>query len=357
MTLHCANLTMPELAEQIRNIGRQGQFWSPVPVVDQTGLTGGWDFDLEYDIQLTPFEDNGYLSQNLEKQVGLKLEDIRIPAPALEVASVDRAPTPNPPDLAQVIPPLPTEFDVAEIKPADPTYRPFEFKNGRVFMPQTTVANLIAQGWGASESEIVGLPKWAQSDRVDLIAKAPPEISWENSHIVAQVQPVDMEPLMPMIRSLLVGRYKLKVHFEDRLQPAYALLAVKPNLQKADPTLRTTCHDGPLTDSADSKSNAALGRLVSCQNVTMDQFAELLPLFGTGVGGVVFDSTGLTGAWQFSLSFSTVRAANASPATNTGQASEPAGLRSIFDALAKLGLKLESQKHPRPTLIIDSIEP
>jgi uncharacterized protein (TIGR03435 family) len=201
------------------------------------------------------------------------------------------------------------------------------------------------------------LPKWAESDRIDLIAKTPPEVSWENSHIVAQVASVDMEPLLPMIRSLLMDRYKLKVHFEDRPQPAYALLSVRPNLQKADTSVRSTCHDGPLNDSADSKPNTALGREISCQNVTMEQFAALLPRFQPGVGSEIFDATGLTGAWQFSLSFSTLRVVNASRAAEPGQASEPSGLHSIFDALGKLGLKLEPQKHPRPTLIIDHIEP
>ena len=64
MLFKCQNMTMPEFAEQVRNMGRQGRFWSPMPVVDRTELQGGWDFEFQYDPQLASIDDNTYLSQS-----------------------------------------------------------------------------------------------------------------------------------------------------------------------------------------------------------------------------------------------------------------------------------------------------
>jgi uncharacterized protein (TIGR03435 family) len=352
MELRCHSMTMTDFAEQIRNIARQGRFWSPLPVVDQTGLQGAWDFEFQYDVQMAALDDNVYLSQILEKQIGLKLEDIRMPAPVIEVQSVDRTPTPNSPDLAKIIPPLPAEFDAAEIKPADvsPGARQnYEFKNGRVYMPGVTVAYLIETAWNVTGTRLAGLPKWAESDQVDFIAKAPPEVSLETTTTQAGFMLLDMEPLRPMLRALLMDLYKLQVHTEDRPMPAYVLEAVKPKLAKADPSSRTACHDGPPS---------ALGMLETCENMTMAQFANALPLISRGDVHDVFDATGLEGAWRFSFNFVGLRQLNAARAARSdGDAADPAGRYTIFDAVSKqLGLKLEAQKRPLPVLVIDHIE-
>jgi len=43
----------------------------------------------------------------IDKQLGLKLEPRQIPTPVLVVESVNRTPSANAPDLAQVMPPIP----------------------------------------------------------------------------------------------------------------------------------------------------------------------------------------------------------------------------------------------------------
>jgi uncharacterized protein (TIGR03435 family) len=157
-----------------------------------------------------------------------------------------------------------------------------------------------------------------------------------------------------MLRSLLSGRYKLKMHTEDRPMPASVLVAIKPKLDKTDPAARIGCHEA---------SGSAPGRFIACQNVTMQQFADILPVITQGdVRAPVFDATGIEGAWQFSFHFVPVRQLAAAAARKSGEvppdrATDPVGGYSIFDALTKqLGLKVESQKRPLPVLAIDSIE-
>jgi uncharacterized protein (TIGR03435 family) len=44
-----------------------------------------------------------------------------------------------------------------------------------------------------------------------------------------------------MLKTLLIDRFKLKAHFEERPVNAYTLVAAKPKLKKADPSGRTGC--------------------------------------------------------------------------------------------------------------------
>jgi uncharacterized protein (TIGR03435 family) len=81
------------------------------------------------------------------------------------------------------------------------------------------------------------------------------------------------------------------------------------------------------------------------------------------------NSTGLEGAWDFTLNFSGAGVVNGgggrggrsgdSVQTPAGDlaAADPSGALSLFDAISKqLGLKLDKQKRPMPVLVIDHVE-
>jgi uncharacterized protein (TIGR03435 family) len=118
----------------------------------------------------------------------------------------------------------------------------------------------------------------------------------------------DPETRTKLIMKLLEDRFKLKTHFEDRVVPAYTLSSVKPKMAKADPTTRTGCNEGPGPDGCpDGKdprvANPVLSRLLYCRNMTMAQFADQLPQLANGyVHAAVLDKTGLTDAYDFTLS-------------------------------------------------------
>ncbi len=186
--------------------------------------------------------------------------------------------------------------------------------------------------------------------------------------------PINLDALRPMIRSLLVQRFKMQVHMEDRPTSTYVMTAVKPKLQKADPNGRTKWTEGPPADGKDPRNgNPALGRLVTCHNMNMAQFAKLLPLIAPSyIHNDIVDATGLEGNWDFTFYFSSIgqlqgggdrpgwrwpsyRRSEACEADSA--ASDPTGALSLLDALPqRLGLKLEMQKHPVPALVIDHVE-
>jgi uncharacterized protein (TIGR03435 family) len=381
----CHNTTMAAFAGGLIEVPGAAQYFGNRPVVDQTGLQGAWDFTLKFTPKvpagLTVTGESTPLFDAVEKQLGLKLEASTVSMPVIMVDSVNEKPTPNSPDIAKTFP-SPTEFEVAELKPSDPAasggrggqQRP-EIKNGRVYVPGITLKNLVMLAWDLDSDEMLpGAPKWMDEDHFDLIAKAPPGVALGDLTPQRSSVSVNIEALRPMLRSLIVDRFKLTTHTEERPINTYTLAAVKPKLTKADPSSRTKWEEGVDPASKNNKNaNASLGRLVTCHNMTMARFAQLLPGIAPGyLRTKVVDATGLDGGWDFTFSFSPAGAmqtgggrgdggrggdGGGSPAVAVPEASEPSGALSLFDAMVKqLGLKLEMQKRPLAVVVIDHVE-
>lgn len=342
-----------------------GASLGPNQVLDQTGLKGSWNFDVKWSMQFMgpvggASVERVSIFEAMEKQLGLKLEEKQVPTPVLVVDSVTRTPTPNPPEVAKELPtiPLPTEFEVTDVKAAGPEFRMGRFAiqpGGRFVAQGFPLRFLIARAFNTNTGEqIAGLPKWADVDRFDITAQAP--------SMGPSAPPLDMESVAPMLRSLLVDRFKMKYHTEDRSVSTYALVAGKPKMKKADPASRTWCRN------TNAPFGAAPGsRLVTCQNVTMAQFAERLLSFAPWLNWPVLNATALDGSWDFSLTFGQNfpvmvggpgRSGDALPASaDMPAAAEPTGAVTIFDAVEKqLGLKLEPRKRPMPVIVVDQIE-
>jgi len=376
----CKNTSMATFAGAMAAIPGAAQYFDNKTVVDFTGLKGSYDFKITY----TPKVPAGMnitgeqtpIFDAVDKQLGLNLELSTAPMPVLAIDSASK-PSLNSADTEKSFPPVPTEFDVAEIKPsAAPSggrggQQP-ELKNGRLIVPGITLKNLITLAWDINtDDQLAGAPKWLDSDRFDLIAKAPDGV--QIGDLMAQSQrglSINIDAIRPMLRSLLIDRFKLAVHTEQRPLSAYTLVAVKPKLQQADPNSRTKWSEGPAAESSKDprKSNPILGRLVTCQNLTMAQFAELLPGIAPGyIHTAVLDATGLDGGWNFTVSFSPAGAGQGGGRSGDGPpppggadaaaASDPSGALSLLDALQRqVGLKLEMQKRPFPVVVIDHVE-
>jgi uncharacterized protein (TIGR03435 family) len=382
----CRNLSMAAFAAQLT--GMIGANTGPNPVSDDTGLKGTWDFDLKYSfnlggpLALTAGAERISFGEALEKQLGLKLEKREVPMPVTVIDAVNQ-PTPNPPGMTLNLPALPTEFEVAVIKPTPPDFRFGNFRpqrGGRVNIEGMSLKNLIQQAWNLlSQDLIVGAPKFAESDRYDITAEAPtygpdPGASPGSAPGPADTprfQTIDQDSINVMLRNLLIERFKIQYHTEERPSTAFVLTALKPKMKKADPANRTGYHEGPGADGKDPRiANPAAGRLVACENMTMKQLAQNLPMMAGGYiqGATVYDETGIEGAFDFTLSFSGAGMVGAPGRGGRGggdgapgglpEAADPNGAISLFEALEKqLGLKLERTKRPAQVLVIDHIEP
>lgn len=362
----CKNMTADAIAGALHDMA--GAYLTS-PVVNQTGLQGTWDFDLQWTSRaaLARAGDQGIsLFDAVEKQLGLKLDLEKTPQPAIDVDSVNESPTPNSPELAKILPPEPpAEFAVAVIKPSAPN-TPLR---GRIDGAQLSVQGaslkfMIDFAWQLNNSQdnLQNEPKWLDSDHWDIIGKAD-----EDPQLDANGKPTppqwDDEDLEHMLQTLLINRFGLKVHMEDRPVSAYTLVADKPKMAKGDPTVRTRCKNGPGPDGKDPRiANPALNRLISCQNMNMAEFADTLQSFAAGYIYVpVKDATGLTGGYDFTLSFSGIGqlpGANGqatAPSAN-GTPADPTGAISLIDAIDKeLGVKMVKEMRPVPVLVIDQV--
>ena len=353
VTISCHNVTMPAFIDVLGGYGG-GTYFSD-PVVDQTGLSGAWDFDLKWTARnrLAQAGSDGIsLFDAVDKQLGLKLEAKKAPQAVLIVDSVNEKPTPNEPGVITKIPPAPpNQFEVATIKPSAPdaTGRNGSIRNGRLNLQNFTLRQMIQVAWdlGNNEDMVAGVPKSADSAHYDVVAKVAASGN-------VNAQDIDDDSLRLMLQGLLEERFGLKTHREDRPVSAYTMTAGKQTkLQKADPQNRTSCKSGAGT-------NAMLNRLITCQNMSMTQFAVMLQEMANGyVRAPVKDATGIEGNFDFSVNFSGVGllpGAQFDPNATSG-ATDPNGSLTLPEALQKqLGLKLEMGKRPLPVLVIDHVE-
>jgi len=364
--IQCRGVTMGAFAPALRRLA--SGFFENLPVVDSTGIEGAWDIDLKYPLQGISLSGaapantgtNGGIVEAVEKQLGLKLERGQVPQPVLAVESVNEAPSANPPGVNTALPPLaPPEFEVASIRPCDgtgPNRSPRFESGGRVTAHCVYLNILIHQLWNlAPFQELVGAPKWLSDGSMpsfSIEAKAP-----AGNYVDAQGTQ-DRDALDAMMRALLVDRFKMKFHYEDRPMDAQTLVAVKPKLTKADPSTRTGC----TRQTPPGRGAGSPLRLV-CQNITMAQFAEQLQGFNGQIFYPVQDGTGIDGAWDFTLNYDVLASLppmpgrGGDPAAAAGVASDPSGALSFIEAVEKqLGLKLEKRKRSVPVLVLGHIE-
>ena len=164
-----------------------------------------------------------------------------------------------------------------------------------------------------------------------------------------------------MLRSLLIEKFQIKWHMEDRPMPGFTIVADSPKMTKGDPAKRTRCFEGAPAGSPAAAKPPQFPRLVTCENVSMEQFGQLLPQIAGGYTRVAaVDKTGLQGGYDFTLNFSPIEQVLGprpdAGAANTGAALDPTGALSLQDAVRRqLGIRLEDAKLPLPVLVIDSI--
>jgi uncharacterized protein (TIGR03435 family) len=352
-TTECRNMAMDAFAPYLRFAG--------LPVVNETGLDGGWDFTVQYPSQNVPASQAPDALIEALGKMGLRLEAGKVPQPVLNVQSADEQPSANPPGIAEALPPLPLpEFEVASLRLSgdeDHITTPLRVEpGGRVVAYGSPVAGLIRDAWRLPNSlDIAGIPKpflQGREHNVHIEAKAP-----ANFALNTQNQAQAREVLGLMLRSLLIDRFKMKVHDEDRPMDTDTLVAVKPKLTKADPATRTAC------TRKNQQQNGTTLVTLTCRNMTMTQFAEQIRAYDIDIYYPVIDGTGLNGAWDFEFTYDALAGLRArypnigAAQPQDGQPSDPVGGYPFAQALEKqLGLKLEVHKQPQSVFVIDHME-
>jgi uncharacterized protein (TIGR03435 family) len=284
-------------------LSRYGGMYFPQPVIDHTGLKKSYDFTLEFALGQAHTQDDyvRVLTDVFKQQLGLAVAPGNVPQPIMVVDSVDRTPTPNQPDIAKLIPAQPElEFEVATIKPAAESEPKQQF---RPAASQLTYGNyslqeLLTTAWDLPTGAMLGnAPPWLNQVRYTILVKLPPDIDGRSYQ-------QDRDLFHRILQKLLVDRFQIKYHWGEQTQDGYALLADSPKMKKADPNSRTFCGDGPVEGKKDMvhTADSPYDSQFHCQNVTMDQFADLVQsLARSEIRNRVPNKTGLAGSYDFTL--------------------------------------------------------
>ncbi|HEX9198832.1 MAG TPA: TIGR03435 family protein [Acidobacteriaceae bacterium] len=245
------------------------------------------------------------------------------------------------------VPPLTSDvklivFEVVSVRPNNQDTRHFQrpFSGDGMVLEYLTPQNLIALAYNLDPdiSLISGLPEWAKSDRYDIRARVA-------ESDVAAWKTYNEKMRWKVLQQVLSDRFRLKIHSETQQRPIYSLVVAKggSKIKQVEPLA-----NDPKGFVEPKNVGVEVGH-----HATMDAFVHHLSRSHFGLDRQVYDHTGLTGNYDFTLIYAPVRL---SAGSEEGTASDPAQA-SIFTAIQEqLGLKLESTKGPVDVLVIDHIE-
>ena len=228
-------------------------------------------------------------------------------------------------------------FDVATVKPVESYAKAGRFfkmeGQNRWIATNFTLKNLIALAYDLNPRTISGGPSWVDSQQFNIEAITP-----------GDVRPIRLEQ-MQMLRALLVERFKLTFHRQQKEFSIYELSIAKggPKLKAATkpddpPQLIGIVYPGKIE--------------VPATSVTMDDFVAMLQR--ATLDRPTLNKTGLTGKYDFNLVW-------AQDETQYGgdvpKAPEDAQSPPLFTAVQEqLGLKLEPTHGMVAALVIDNAD-
>ena len=225
------------------------------------------------------------------------------------------------------------EFDVASIRPSLPTQHGFQDIKARAdgytasYLP---VKMMIAFMYRIPARQVIGGPRWLEDDRYDVEAKADKKY------------PVD--DLNTMYQNLLVERFHLKFHIETKEANAY-VLTIDKNGSKMKVSDQPQSYNLPINFSGIGVMNGT--------RVPMPYFCWMLGQILQGDERPVVDMTGLSGFYDFKLSF----LPSLPQEEHDKLSAEALDRPSLFDALEEqLGLKLTAQKGQVQYFVIDHVD-
>ena len=226
-------------------------------------------------------------------------------------------------------------FEVATVKPVDPGQQAGRFfkmeDSHRWAATNFTLTALIALAYDLNPRTISGGPGWMESQHFNIEAITPGE-----------VKPTRLEQ-MQMLRALLVERFGLKFHREQKEFSIYELTVAKGGSKlkaaanpDAPPELIGVVYPGKIE--------------VPAKSVTMDDFVAMLQR--ATLDRPTVNKTGLTGKYDFTLDW-------APDETQYGgdipKAPDDAPLPPLFTAVTEqLGLKLTATRGLVNAMVVDA---
>jgi len=251
----------------------------------------------------------------------------------------------------------PLRFDVASVKentsvsdtggiaPATP---------GRVRITNMPLRLILLDAFRLMDHQLIGAPEWTESARFDI-----------NATYQADGARIE-DDARAMLRTLLADRFGLKTHREMRELPIYSLVMARKDGALGPRLVRSTidCNQWiaekrPQMGAGSASPVAPGGKRPVCLILTTRRFItagtrsmqDLLRPLQSMTGRPVIDRTGLTGAFDFDLQWTSGPVAPAAGPTAPADDGP-----SIFVALQEqLGIRLEPGRAPFDVVVVDAV--
>lgn len=229
-------------------------------------------------------------------------------------------------------------FDVASVKailnPPNYGVRVISLRtslgHGTLTFEGLTFTNLILQAYDLQRSQIIGCPNWCDSEFFDVIGKAEdPDAAPDQVRL--------------MLQALLIERFKLSAHREERDVPGYALV-----VSKGGAKLKAV-KEGEVTGAALNGYVRTFRKL---------PVTALVNVLSNSARQPVIDSTGLKGLFDFAIDLTHPENDPLQPGAAGVTATNPDNAFARLSAAVEdqLGLRLEPRRIPVENLIIDHAE-
>jgi bla regulator protein BlaR1 len=338
-------------------------------VVDETGLSGTYDFRLKLPDGVGPGIDNPVPPASadptivlaVEQQLGLKLELRTVP---LEVIVIDHVERPSTSQAQNATDTPSPQFESVALKLNQAGTDSLRTGNGIIrqrmkLVPgefdgaNNSLREMIRVAYKVKDYQIFGAPDWVSTDLYDVDAKARQSISTSLQNL-----PDDQRQAVSarMLQQLLADRFQLQSHFETKQLPAYSLVVSDPGkLREAG----GNC-DSPLSPRPKNLpepegipcggiSNFPPGELTGNEA----SITQLVSYLSEITGRSVQDKTQRSGAYDIKLRWTPQYRLDQMPPLDHSEPSNPSLLAALQ---TQLGLKLEPQSSPVRLLVIDQVQ-
>lgn len=269
------------------------------------------------------------------------------------------------------------KFEVVSIKPytANTMMTGIRFTPDGVNITGMPLHMMVREAFGLPDDRVLNEPAWTKGDRYEIAAKV-------GAADVSELEKLDPEQRWAMMLPVLQDRCGLKFHHETRTLEVFALVSMKegPKLKLSesatgDEPMKTvgpsTAPPPPSPPPSKSPANnknwgqfrmtmSTQGMALNAQGVPMTGLARLLSL---QLGSTVVDKTGLSGRYDFTLTFAPDHAPGpmmegpgGGPAQDKPASAEETGPSLVTALQEQLGLKLVARKEPVDVVVIDHIE-
>ncbi|MGA3237897.1 MAG: TIGR03435 family protein [Bryobacteraceae bacterium] len=204
-----------------------------------------------------------------------------------------------------------------------------KYENGRLTMRKVGLIEIVSWAFNVKRSDMV-VPGWAEEAR-----------GMPTYGIEAEADgPVPQDRAKLMLQKLLVERFQFAAHHEVR-EGVHQVLQVA----KGGPKLKEVA---AVVAGRHTVTNDGVNSRINCTGCSIDEFLGFLNV--TGLGGPIYDRTGLSGRYDFTLDYGKyIEDSDAGHRLNALMAAR-------IDAMRELGLKVVEARIPIDTFVVDHVE-